>query len=228
MLIAETVGPYTIGLAFVLLAGLPIAARYLRRAVSLEAGPLKATLGEIKQDARDAADAARIVGESIGDANGAGSIQVQLAATTRASQRAEEATANIQHLLAQIFEWQSTHDDTDLASFGELRDSVKVLRALIGEPDDALGEPLIPYLHRLRHEAANQAHKDRMLIQLQHATLGEALALLHENRARIKDAAVAAEVVASDLAATHQRADQVTDGAPGEAADAGAQSAKET
>ena len=227
MILAETVGPYTIGLAVVVLAGLPVAARYLRRAVSLEAGPLKATLGEIKQDAREAAEAAKVVGQSIGESNGAGSVQTQLAEATRASQRAEEATANIQHLLTKVFAWQEDHGEADLASFHELNNAVVFLKQLIGEPSEGdLQEPLIPYMHRLRHEAANLATKDRMMVELQHQTLVDAMAMLKEMRARIEDAAGLAAGVATNLAEAQHRADEIIDGEPGEAADAGAQGPK--
>lgn len=60
----EMVGPYTVALLVVLLVGLPIAAKFLRRAVRLEAGPLKAELGELTDYAQAAKEHAEKAAES--------------------------------------------------------------------------------------------------------------------------------------------------------------------
>lgn len=49
MVLAEAVGPYTIGLTVVVLVGLPIMAHFMRRSLRLQAGPLSAELSGVRE-----------------------------------------------------------------------------------------------------------------------------------------------------------------------------------
>jgi hypothetical protein len=111
MIIAqEPIGPYTIVLAVIMLVGLPVAAKFLRRAVRLEAGPLKAELGELHEHVQEAAAATNVVKESVGVANGDGSLQDQVT----------QLTVNDRHKMADLTELRT--DVASLAStMGEMQ-----------------------------------------------------------------------------------------------------------
>lgn len=213
VLAQDPVGPYTIALAVVLLIGLPVAGKFLRRAVRLEAGPLKAELGEVKQHvvagvakADEAASKAEDVRESIGAANGHGSLQDQLAAIARKAEADDEARAEGQHRQAQIAEavatiqnmvitmrqlldthsrWQVTHGEEDLATFLALDAKIAHLNGLLGEPAEGMkDEPLIPYMHEAVHRLRNEQMRG-MLSTQQAQVLVEAVALIREMRDRL-------------------------------------------
>lgn len=209
----ELIGPYTIGFAVVMLAGLPVAARYLKRAVRLEAGPLKAELGAVAEHVEQAAkaatiaaDAAVVVGESVGDVNGSGSLQKQMSTLMDRLDADEKARNEGQHRQAQIEEavlsiqsmvmtmrqmldthsaWQLAHGEEDMRTFQQLQAACEHLHEVIGDPNGFGDEPLIPYVHRLRHEMANQATRDRMMVELQHKVLTDAMDVMREVRERL-------------------------------------------
>lgn len=51
MIFAEVVGPWTVGLAALMIVGLPFMAHYVKRSLNIDLGPLKAQLGDVKATA---------------------------------------------------------------------------------------------------------------------------------------------------------------------------------
>lgn len=207
MLYAEQVGPYTVGLAFIVMMGIPIMVHFTRRAVRLEAGPIKVQLDDLKKHTKTAADASVSNLESLGEANGAGSIQHQLAdlrdrvvideamraAGEQRQRRIEEAVEKLQdqvvatrELMDRTVRWQVTHGEEDMRTFNELHEAVEALRALLGEPDtcsEHSHEPLIPYIHELAHAMRNQNAVKPLADSLTGKMLEEAVDLLKEVKA---------------------------------------------
>lgn len=209
MILAEQVGPYTIGLAVVMLGGFPIAARYVKKAVTVQGFGMRAEIGAVKEDIKVAADAAKTVAESIGNVNGEGSLQEQVTTMTtwmseESAKREEgqhrqvqmsEAIINLQNMIATMRNmldshaaWQLAHGEEDMRLFQNLQQSCEHLKELLGERLEGMtDEPLIPYVHRLKHDLANVATKERMLIELQHKTLVDAIEAISDIRAELKN-----------------------------------------
>lgn len=202
MILAETVGPYTIGLAVVMLAGIPIAARYIKKAVTLEGFGMRAEIGEVKEDIRVAAQAASIAAESVGSKNGEGSLQEQVLTISNYIDEERQKREEGQHRQAHIAEtvsniqdmivtmrnmldthaaWQTAHGEEDMRLFQKLQASCNHLQGLLGEPiDGVMAEPLIPYVHRLKHELANQETRNIMLTELQNKVLVDAISIIKD------------------------------------------------
>lgn len=156
-------------------------------------GIIVALLVQMRRTQRGVADDAKVVADSVGEKNGHGSIQEQIAElredllAERVQRQTgqgrqtdmQEAILSTQAMVASLRQHHADDAERTAAAVAALHAMVDRLEALIGQPEPGWDPtPLLPYVHQFRHDLTNQQTITRGLVQQAIAAVAEAHRIL--------------------------------------------------